>query len=97
YDAGGLPEVVQHGVTGYLHPVGDVEGAAASAVALLRNPSEWQRVSTAAASDARTRFSEEAIVAQYEALYERTLATVDTSPLRTPPFVPAIVPSIAVP
>ncbi|WP_291159754.1 N-acetyl-alpha-D-glucosaminyl L-malate synthase BshA [Gemmatimonas sp. UBA7669] len=93
YDAGGLPEVVQHGVTGFLHAVGDVEGAAASAIALLSDASAWQRVSTAAAEDARTRFSEQAIVAQYEDLYERTLATADTSPLRTPPFVPAILPS----
>ena len=48
---------------------------------------------TAAANDARTRFSEQAIVAQYEALYERTLAPVDNPPLHPPPFVPAIAPS----
>ena len=34
----------------------------------------WQAMSDAAAADARARFSEEAVVAQYEALYERMLA-----------------------
>ncbi len=73
-DAGGLPEVVQHGVTGFLHPVGDIDGMAASAIRLLADPSLWQAASRAAALDARVRFAEASIVARYEALYERTLA-----------------------
>jgi hypothetical protein len=32
-------------------------------------------MSVAAAADARMRFSEDAVVAQYEALYERTMAS----------------------
>jgi N-acetyl-alpha-D-glucosaminyl L-malate synthase BshA len=35
YNVGGLPEVIRDGVTGYLRPVGDVEGVAAAAVSLL--------------------------------------------------------------
>lgn len=72
-DAGGLPEVVTEGVTGYLRPVGDIEGLAAAGVRLLQNPAHWQTMSDAAAQDARRRFSEDAIVAQYESLYLRTL------------------------
>ncbi|WP_337170776.1 N-acetyl-alpha-D-glucosaminyl L-malate synthase BshA [Gemmatimonas aurantiaca] len=72
-DAGGLPEVVTEGVTGYLRPVGDIEGLAAAGVRLLQNPAHWQAMSDAAAQDARRRFSEDAIVAQYESLYLRTL------------------------
>jgi N-acetyl-alpha-D-glucosaminyl L-malate synthase BshA len=73
-DAGGLPEVVQHGVTGFLHPVGDVEAMAASGSALLQDAARWQAMSDAAAADARRRYAEDSIVAQYEAVYERTLA-----------------------
>lgn len=72
--AGGLPEVVTDGETGYLCQVGDVDAMAAAGVALLTDPVRWQTMSAAAAADARTRFGEDAIVAQYEALYQRTLA-----------------------
>ncbi len=69
YNVGGLPEVVRDGVTGYLRPVGDVEGIAAAAVSLLRDPTRLAAMRIAAASDARARFSLNAVVAQYEALY----------------------------
>lgn len=73
-NAGGLPEVVTDGVTGFLHAVGDVDAMAASGIALLSDPDAWQRMSDAAAADARRRFSQDAVVAQYEALYEQTIA-----------------------
>ncbi len=73
--AGGLPEVVTHGVTGALFEVGDVEGMAREGIAILADPLRWSSMSTAAAADARKRFSLDAVVAQYEALYERTLAS----------------------
>jgi N-acetyl-alpha-D-glucosaminyl L-malate synthase BshA len=73
--AGGLPEVVTDGVTGFLCDVGDVDAMAAAGVRLLTDPVRWQHMSTAAAADARKRFSEDAVVAQYEALYERTIAS----------------------
>ncbi|MDQ8160450.1 MAG: glycosyltransferase, partial [Gemmatimonadota bacterium] len=78
--AGGLPEVVTDGETGFLHPVGDIDGMAASAIALLQDPARWASMSAAAAADARRRFSEDAVVAQYEALYERTIAAAVARP-----------------
>lgn len=74
-DVGGLPEVVRHGETGWLHPLGDIDAMSASAVALLTDDALWQRMSSAAEIDARTRFAEDDVVRQYEALYERTLVT----------------------
>jgi N-acetyl-alpha-D-glucosaminyl L-malate synthase BshA len=68
-DTGGLPEVVRHGETGFLCPIGDVDGMAAMAVEVLRDRERWRAMSAAAAADARARFSEAEIVAQYEALY----------------------------
>src|SRR5207253_2503689 len=41
--AGGLPEVVVDGETGYLRPVGDVEGMAEAALDLIRDREKWQR------------------------------------------------------
>ena len=68
--AGGLVEVVKEGVTGALREVGDVDGMAAAAVDILKDRDRWQAMSTAAAADARARFSRDDIVRNYEALYE---------------------------
>ena len=73
YDTGGLPEVVVNGVTGVLCPTGDVEGLARAGVDILSSEGKWASMSADAAHDARARFSQAAIVAQYEALYERVL------------------------
>ena len=67
--AGGLPEVVRDGETGALCAVGDVEGMAAAAIHLLTDADLWRTFSASAAADARTRFSLDQVVAQYEAFY----------------------------
>jgi len=72
--AGGLPEVVRDGVTGFLRDVGDVEGMSAAAVDILSSPEKWQAMSEAAAADARERFSQNDIVDRYETFYARVLA-----------------------
>lgn len=72
-NAGGLPEVIENGVTGFLHPVGDVDAMAASAIALLTDPGLHQRISGAAASSVCERFSAQRVVPMYEALYDRLL------------------------
>jgi sarcosine oxidase gamma subunit len=67
--------VVQDGVTGALRPVGDVEGMAAAAVALLA-PDRWRVASAAAEKDARARFATSDVVGSYEAVYTEALAQV---------------------
>jgi len=69
---GGLPEVVRDGETGVLCEVGDVDAMARAAIGILSDRARWTAMSTLAAADARERFSENAIVAQYEALYRQT-------------------------
>ena len=54
---GGLPEVIEHGVTGFLHPPDDLDGMAASAVALLTDPALHQRVAQAACRRVRAASS----------------------------------------
>ncbi|HKG94803.1 MAG TPA: N-acetyl-alpha-D-glucosaminyl L-malate synthase BshA [Gemmatimonadaceae bacterium] len=71
--SGGLPEVVREGETGALRDVGDVDAMAAAAIEILGDRERWQRMSVAAAADARERFSLDQIVSQYEALYENAL------------------------
>lgn len=70
---GGIPEVVNDGVTGVLCEVGDVDGMAAASLEILGDRARWERMSAAAAADARRRFSRDEMVARYEAFYERTL------------------------
>jgi N-acetyl-alpha-D-glucosaminyl L-malate synthase BshA len=72
--SGGLPEVVRDGETGALCDVGDVAGMAAAAIALLGDADRWQAASTLAAADARTRFSLDEVVGQYEDFYTRSLS-----------------------
>jgi N-acetyl-alpha-D-glucosaminyl L-malate synthase BshA len=73
-DAGGIPELVRDGETGALRPVGDVEGMAEAAIGILSDRDRWESMSARGAADARERFSLDAIVAEYEAFYEYTLA-----------------------
>ena len=71
--AGGLPEVIEHGVTGYLHPVGDVDAMAASGVALLSDGALHRRIADAAMQRVRKDFCVDRIVPMYEALYDRVV------------------------
>jgi len=71
--AGGLPEVVEDGRSGYLRPVGDVEGMAEAALSLLRNEEKWRHFSREARRRAVEEFPTESIIARYRVLYEKTL------------------------
>ncbi len=73
-NVGGLPEVVREGETGALRAPADVDGMAAAALAILRDDRRWREMSVLAAQDARARFSRDAVVSQYESLYQSTLA-----------------------
>jgi len=68
---GGLPEVVAHGETGYLEPVGDVAAMAARTQALLDDSALRQRCGEAAVRRTTELFSLEQVLRQHEALYER--------------------------
>lgn len=70
----GLDEVVEDGVTGFLHPVGSVDEMARSAVALLADGSRWEAFSEAALRRAGEHFAIDRIIPRYEALYREVLA-----------------------
>jgi N-acetyl-alpha-D-glucosaminyl L-malate synthase BshA len=77
-NVGGLPEVIDHGINGFLHPPGDLDGMARSAVALLTDPVLHQKVAAAAHDKVRQTFCEEKIVPLYEAYYQEVLAARKT-------------------
>jgi N-acetyl-alpha-D-glucosaminyl L-malate synthase BshA len=72
YNVGGIREVVKDGVTGRLLEVGNIDGMVAAANGILGDRARWSAMSTAAAADARLRFSLDDIVARYEQLYLTT-------------------------
>jgi L-malate glycosyltransferase len=66
--AGGLPEVIEDGVSGILEPPGSAEAMGRRSVELLQDPPRFQAMREAALAKART-FSAEQVVPLYEALY----------------------------
>lgn len=72
-DVGGLPEVVEHGVSGFLAPLGDVDQMAEYATKILMDCALCQSFSRAASQRARELFDYHKIIPQYEAVYERVL------------------------
>jgi N-acetyl-alpha-D-glucosaminyl L-malate synthase BshA len=72
-DAGGLPEVVRHGESGYLLPVGDVEGMAARTIEILKDDERRREMGEAARHRVESLFDAERVVGQYEAVYARVL------------------------
>ncbi len=72
-EVGGLPEVVQHGVHGFLHPVGGVEQMAQSAVSLLTDSDRHRAFSNAARDRAMTDFPQDRVVGMYREVYRAAL------------------------
>jgi L-malate glycosyltransferase len=70
---GGIPEVVDDGVSGYLAAIGDVDAMADAALRLLTDRDAWQSFSAAARRGAK-RYSADHVVSQYEAYYAEVLS-----------------------
>jgi N-acetyl-alpha-D-glucosaminyl L-malate synthase BshA len=71
--AGGVPEVVDHGNTGYLADVGDVDTMARYAIELLNHEQRLREMGKQARAAAMERFCSTKIVKQYEDFYRRVL------------------------
>ena len=70
---GGLPEVIQHGVTGFLHAPADVDGMANSAIALLTDSRLHKRIADVACQRVRELYCVDRVVPMYEQYYDRVL------------------------
>jgi L-malate glycosyltransferase len=72
---GGIPEVVQDNMTGILVSFGDSDTLARSVEKLIQDATLRATLGLAAQVRAREKFSVNAIVPQYEALYRRVCGT----------------------
>jgi N-acetyl-alpha-D-glucosaminyl L-malate synthase BshA len=70
---GGVPELIEHGISGYLADVGDVDTMAGYAIELLNDDSRLQQMAKASRAMAQSKFCSSRIVPQYEEFYRRTL------------------------
>ena len=76
---GGLGEVIDHGVTGFLHASQDLDGMAESAVRLLSDPAMHLQFAEAARRTVTQRFCSDLVVPMYERFYQGLL---EREPLR---------------
>jgi N-acetyl-alpha-D-glucosaminyl L-malate synthase BshA len=70
---GGVAEVIEHGVSGYLADVGDVDTMARYAIELLNDESALRNMGKVARAAAKARFCSSKIVPQYEEYYRRVV------------------------
>jgi N-acetyl-alpha-D-glucosaminyl L-malate synthase BshA len=70
---GGLPEVIEHGVSGFLHAPDALDEMAESGVMLLTDAAKHRTVADAACARVRIDFCAEKIVPMYEKCYESVI------------------------
>jgi L-malate glycosyltransferase len=70
---GGLPEVIEDGVSGFLRDLTDLDGMADAAVGLLQDPDLHARVTQAARRRVTGQFCSDRVVPMYEEFYRRVL------------------------
>ncbi|HEX3559039.1 MAG TPA: glycosyltransferase family 4 protein [Pyrinomonadaceae bacterium] len=73
-DTGPIPEVVTHGVDGWLVPTGNAEALAEAVCALLDDAARREALGRAAAASARTRFQPQAAADELARIYEAVVA-----------------------
>lgn len=72
--SGGIVEVIEHGVSGYLCEVGDIEHMAQCAIEILSDEAKAKEMGRRGQIRALSDFRRDDMVDQYEALYEEVLA-----------------------
>jgi L-malate glycosyltransferase len=70
---GGLPEVIEHGRSGFLSEVGDVETMTRCALELLSDESRLRTMGQTARFEAQSRFCSSKIIPQYEQFYRSVM------------------------
>jgi L-malate glycosyltransferase len=73
-NVGGLPEIIEEGVTGFACAPDDVAGMARRGVALLTDPALHASITRAAVEMVRMRYCAQLVVPLYEAEYRKVLA-----------------------
>jgi N-acetyl-alpha-D-glucosaminyl L-malate synthase BshA len=71
---GGVPELIDDGITGLLYPVGDVDAMADGALSLLKDRERLETMRDAGRKTAQSRFCSSLVVPHYVRYYEEVLA-----------------------
>lgn len=77
--AGGVPDLITHGVDGYMEPVGDTDAQADRLIEILTDSKLHERLAAAARHTAVSRFRTDLIIPKYEAYYEQICSRTGTS------------------
>ena len=78
-NAGGVPEVVEHGVDGYLVEPGDVQAAGRYAIELLSRADRGREMGQRARLSAKRKFCANDVIPQYERYYQRVLESASAA------------------
>ncbi|MFD2672928.1 N-acetyl-alpha-D-glucosaminyl L-malate synthase BshA [Marinicrinis sediminis] len=82
-NAGGIPELITHGETGYLAPIGDTSTMTRYAIDLLKDERKYADFREACLQRARQVFCNDLVAGEYEDIYYRVLGK--TAPARKEP------------
>lgn len=72
-NVGGVPELIQHGVTGMLFPVGDIDAMAEAAITLLKDRTRLTEMGKAARQEAQRTYCASRVIPKYEEFYASIL------------------------
>jgi N-acetyl-alpha-D-glucosaminyl L-malate synthase BshA len=70
---GGIPELIEHGVNGFLAEEGDVDTMARYAIQVLSDEACLQKIAAAGRTTAQSRFCAERIIPEYESFYREVV------------------------
>lgn len=71
---GGIPEVIEHGVTGYTCDVGDIDSISQYAITLLTDDDLHEKIAHNCLQAVQTTFQSSQIISQYENIYYELLS-----------------------
>lgn len=78
-NAGGVPEVLEHGTDGFLVEPGDVGAAARHAIEILARADRGREMGQTARVNAKKKFCSNDVIPQYERYYERVLESASAA------------------
>jgi N-acetyl-alpha-D-glucosaminyl L-malate synthase BshA len=78
-NVGGIPEVIEHGVDGYLHEPRDVAAAAGYVLEILSRPHRGRPMGQTARISARKKYCANDVIPLYEAYYRQVIEAVATT------------------
>ncbi len=78
-NVGGVPEVIEHGVDGYLHEPRDIAAAAGYALEILSRPDRGRAMGQTARINARKKYCANDVIPLYEEYYRQVIGVVATT------------------